>query len=264
MQSGFAYTRFANHLASIAELSDVDIDLLATMPFTIGHFSSHETILGRGDRPDHCCLLLQGYLCWRDANSSAGQITSVYVPGDVPDLQTLRSPMVEFNLSALGNAVVAFVPHRFFHEIASLSPAMFNALSLLGLIEAASLRHWIVNVGSRDSLTRVAHLFCEISVRLRAVGLARDFQFPSPFTQSDLAAACGISPVHANRTIQALRRKNLLHWQSKTVTVTDWPGLASLARFNPDYLHLREPAPASLRLSARPAPVTAAETPARP
>ena len=246
MQTGFAYTKLANHLASIAELSEADLDLLTRMPFTIDHFASHETILRSGDKSDHCCLLLQGYLCWRDTTSSMGQITSVYVPGDVPDLPALRSA-AGANLKALGNVVVAFVPQWFFHEIASLSPAISDALALMSLIEAASLRHWLVNLGSRDSLTRVAHLFCEIALRLRVVGLARDFQFPSPFTQSDLAAACGISPVHANRTIQSLRRKDVLHWQSKWVTVTDWPALAHLARFNPDYLHLRQPMASSPR-----------------
>jgi hypothetical protein len=82
----------------------------------------------------------------------------------------------------------------------------------------------------------VAHLLCEITTRLQSVGLARDLRLPSPFTQSDLAAACSISPVHANRTIQELRRCNLLQWQGKTVTITDWPGLVRLARFDPTYL----------------------------
>ena len=257
MQTGFVYSKLANHLASIAELSEGDLELLAKMPFTIGHFSSHEPILRSGDQPDHCCLLLQGYLCWRDTSSGAGQITSVYVPGDVPDLQTLTAPIVGSNLIALGNVVVAFVPHDFLAEITSLSPALSSALSVLNLIDAASLRYWLVNLGSRDSLTRVAHLFCEIAVRLRAVGLARDLQFPSPFTQSDLAAACGISPVHANRTIQTLRRQGLLRWQSRAVMVTDWPALAHLARFNPDYLHLRQAAEFSARPCSR--SITAAD-----
>ncbi len=262
MQTGFAYTKLANHLSSIAELSETDLDLLTRMPFSIGHFSSHETILRSGEQSDHCCVLLQGYLCWQDTTSSMGQITSVYVPGDVPDLQTLRTPAAGASLRALGNVVVAFVPRDFFHDIASLSPAIAGALSLLNVIDAASLRHWLVNLGSRDSLTRVAHLFCEITSRLRAVGLARDFEFPSPFTQSDLAAACGISPVHANRTIQTLRRKDLLQWQSKSVTVIDWPALTHLARFNPDYLHLRQPLPASSRPSPR--AMMEAEAPAQP
>ncbi len=241
MQTGFAYTKLADRLAGLAALSVNDLDFLAKMPFTIGHFASHETIRRKGDQPDCCCLVLQGYLCWRDPDNG-GQITSIYVPGDIPDLQTVKSPAVEANLSALGPVVVAFVPHSFFHEMTSFSSSLARALALLSLAEAACLRNWIINLGSRDSLTRVAHLICEIVYRLQAVGQARDFRFPSPFTQSDLAAACGISAVHANRIIQELRRQHLLHWQSKTVAITDWRRLVHLAGFNPDYLRLRRPA----------------------
>ncbi|MBV9561439.1 MAG: Crp/Fnr family transcriptional regulator [Bradyrhizobium sp.] len=238
MQTGFAYTRFAARLANISQLSDADLELLARMPFRIDHFASHETILRKGDQPDHCCLLLQGYLCWREAGCEGGQITSLYVVGDMPDLYTVDSPQVAASLSTLGPVVVASVPHLFLRETASLSSGLSRAFSRLAIADAALLRNWIINLGSRDSLTRVAHLVCETAWRLRAVGHARDDQFPSPFTQSDLAAACGISAVHANRIIQELRRRRLLNWRSRMVTVTDWEGLIQLARFDPDYLRL--------------------------
>lgn len=151
-------------------------------------------------------------------------------------------PKAGCDLSSLGAVVVAFVPHPFFLEISLASPRIRRALSLLTLADAAALRNWIINFGSRDSLTRVAHLICEIIFRLRAVGQAREYQLPAPFTQSDLAAACGISTVHANRLIQELRRKHLLQWQSRTITITDWPGLAH-AGFRPDFLYLREAPP---------------------
>jgi CRP-like cAMP-binding protein len=241
MQKGFAFTKLADRLTSIAELSADDLELLTKMPATIGHFASHDRVLRKSDRPSRCCLLLQGYLCWKDDYD--GQITSIYVPGDIPDIHAIIAPRLEAHLTALGAAVVAFVPHAFFHQISSVSPNLGRALQLAGLIDSACLRNWIVNLGSRDSLTRVAHLMCEIAVRLRAVGLARDHQFSSPFTQSDLASACGISAVHANRVIQELRRRQMLQWQSRTIRISDWQSLSRLARFEPHYLGLRDSAP---------------------
>ena len=41
MQQGFAYTKLADRLKSIAELSDDDLKLLTSMPCTIAHFASH-------------------------------------------------------------------------------------------------------------------------------------------------------------------------------------------------------------------------------
>ena len=241
MQTGFVFTKFADHLMSVAELSSDDLDLLARMPSSIRNFSSHQEIRACGEHANECCLLLQGYACWKDTDHSNGQITSIHVPGDVPDLYTTLSPRVEARLCALGPVVVAFVPHAFFRDIGARSERVAHALSLLTLADVASLRNWLVILGSCESLTRAAHLICEIAVRLRAVGLARDNRFPSPFTQSDLAAICGISPVHANRTIQDLRRKRVLQWQARTIAITDWPALVGLANFKPDYLRLRRP-----------------------
>ncbi|CCD85401.1 putative Transcriptional regulator, Crp/Fnr family [Bradyrhizobium sp. ORS 285] len=241
MQAGFAFTKLADRLTSLLELSSDDLELLAQMPSSIRSFAPHEDVWRKGDEPSTCCLLLQGYLCWKDTDAGAGQITAIYVPGDVPDLYTIIVPRVAAQLNALSPVVAAFVPHAFLREARARSARLARALSLLTLADAATLRTWLTNLGSRDSLSRVAHLICEITVRLRAVGLGRDLRFPSPFTQSDLAAICGISPVHANRTIQDLRRRELLHWHSRTITVTDWDGLTQLAGFRPDYLMLRQP-----------------------
>src|SRR6185437_466529 len=156
MQQGFAFTKLADRLTSIAELSEEDLELLTRMPSTITHFSSHDQVLRKSDQPSRCCLLLQGYLCWKDDGD--GQISSIYVPGDVPDSYTTVSPRLTAHLTTLGQAVVAFVPHVFFREISLLSPNLHRALQLLSITDAARLRSWIINLGSRDSLTRVAHL----------------------------------------------------------------------------------------------------------
>ena len=239
MQAGFAFSKLADRLTSLTDLTIEDLDLLAEMPSAIAHIGAHQALLRRHDETDRCCLLLQGYLAWHIAGNQDGQITAIYVPGDIPDLHTLYQPHAQGNLIALGSAVVALVPHNFFRELSARSAAMSRALLLMLLADLAIQRDWTLNLGSRDALTRVAHLICEITERLQAVGLARNLSLASPFTQSDLAAACGISPVHANRTIQELRRRNLLRWHGKTMTIVDWPGLVRLADFDPAYLRIR-------------------------
>src|SRR3569833_2787040 len=240
MKTGFAFTKFADRLNSVFPLPAEALDLLADMPSTIREFGSHQELRRHGEAQSDCCLLLQGYLCWKDGDRANDQIVSVHVPGDVPDLYTVLSSRAEGRLCSLGPSTVGFVPHSFFRKIGRGSEVMARALSLLTLAETSRLRNWLVVLGSNDSSTRVAHLISEIAVRLRAVGLARDHQFTSPFTQSDLAAVCGISSVHANRTIQDLRRRGLLQWQSRTIKITDWAGLVRLARFNPEYLRLHQ------------------------
>ena len=236
MQTGFVFSKLADRLTSLVELNAEDLDLLAEMPSAITHYGSHQTVLRHGEIGTQCCVLLQGYLSWQDADAANGQITSIAIPGDIADLHALYRPRINGNLITLGPAVVAQVPHRFFRELSTRSNTISRALLLMLLADHALQRNWTINLGSRDALTRVAHLLCEITTRLQNVGLAKDFRLSSPFTQSDLAAACSISPVHANRTVQELRRCNLLQWQGKSLTISDWPGLVRLAGFDPGYL----------------------------
>ena len=48
----------------------------------------------------------------------------------------------------------------------------------------------------------------------------------------------GLSTVHVNRVVQALRSEDLITWRGGVVTVTDWDGLVQAGEFDPTYLHL--------------------------
>jgi CRP-like cAMP-binding protein len=105
------------------------------------------------------------------------------------------------------------------------------------LIDGAIFREWMVGIGRRDAKTRIAHLFCEMVMRLRAVGLEQGNTVPLPLTQNEVGDALGLSTVHVNRTLQALRGENLVEWDKGVLTVLDWEGLTLAGEFDPDYLH---------------------------
>lgn len=249
IRSGFVFSRFANRLTGLVDLLPEELELLSRMPSTIAQFDAHQTILTKGEQPKQCSLLLQGYLCWQEVRGRERQITSIYVPADIPDLAMFYGARTDGNLVALGSVVIAFVPYAFFKDLCAASSEISRALLLVLLVDHAIQRNWTVSLGSRNALARVAHLLCEITVRQQNVGLAKDFRLAASFTQSDLAAACGISPVHANRIIQELRRANLLQWHSSLITITNWNGMARLAEFDQTYLgsSLKERASHSLR-----------------
>ncbi|QPF88344.1 winged helix-turn-helix domain-containing protein [Bradyrhizobium genosp. L] len=62
-------------------------------------------------------------------------------------------------------------------------------------------------------------------------------RFRLPFTQQDLADACGLSKVHINRTIQELRKSGLLEWREHTVSVLRREELETVSEFSTEYLH---------------------------
>src|SRR5215207_4001693 len=244
MQAGLPYTKFVRRLQSIVALSADDVTLLSQMPTTVRSYRADQDIVREGDSPSQCCLLLDGFLYrHKIANGSSRQITSFHVPGDIPDLHSLHLSPMDHNLASLGPSVVAFIPHSYFHEVLPRSQQLTHALWRETLVDAAVFREWVVNIGAREALARIAHVLCEVKIRLEAVGLVKNATFTMPARQADIADAVGITAVHANRVIQELRGRGLIEWEGKTVTILQWDELARVGDFSTDYLHLRKEEP---------------------
>jgi CRP-like cAMP-binding protein len=84
----------------------------------------------------------------------------------------------------------------------------------------------------------MAHLFCELFLRLEVVGATDGLSYDFPLTQDQLASCLGLTPVHVNRTVQVLRRGGLIELQNKRLTILDRSELETIAEFDPSYLYL--------------------------
>jgi CRP-like cAMP-binding protein len=136
--------------------------------------------------------------------------------------------------------VVGFIPHEPFREMLNRSPALTHVFWRETLVDAAAFREWVVNLGKRDAISRIAHMICELLTRLQGVGLAAGNAFHFPASQVDVADASGMTPVHANRMIQQLRTRGLIEWEGPRICVLDVVALQALAEFDDSYLHLRD------------------------
>jgi CRP-like cAMP-binding protein len=117
-------------------------------------------------------------------------------------------------------------------------PGIALALWWGTLQDESILRERIIDQGRRDAYSQIAFLIYEMFLRLRAVGVMDDQKFEWPITQTDLADATGLTPVHVNRMLQRLREEGLIAAEGKLWTVLDPAGLRKAANFNPNYLHL--------------------------
>jgi CRP-like cAMP-binding protein len=146
---------------------------------------------------------------------------------------------MDHSLGSLTPASVLLIPHatmlRLFDERPSVARLFWRAT----LIDAAIFREWMVGLGRRDSYTRLAHMFCELVTQMRVVGLGSEHSCHLPLTQADIADATGMSTVHVNRTLQALRAAGLIKFQGGSLEVLDWDGLSEAGEFDPAYLHLK-------------------------
>jgi CRP-like cAMP-binding protein len=217
---------------SAEEQRAVESLVASTRPTAAG-----EDLVVEGDASSHCRVLLEGQ-AFRHKTLPDGrrQIMSFHIPGDVCDLQGLFLGM-DHNVTALFAGEIGLIPHGRLGEVMEAYPRIARALWRTSLVEAAVFREWMVGMGRRSAYARIAHLFCEMVVRMRAAGLARQNRYSFPITQQHLSDALGLSAVHTNRTLQALRGEGLLSFQGGELVIMDWPGLTTAGEFDAGYLH---------------------------
>jgi CRP-like cAMP-binding protein len=226
-------------LSTHSKLSEGDKEAILALPWAIRTIEPQGYIVREGDVPGMCGVLLTGF-AFRQKLTGDGsrQIVSVHVPGDPLDFQNFYLNESDHNVQALTRAEVAFVGLSELRELARSRPAIGRAIFVIALVDASMFREWILNVGRRAAPARVAHVLCELGVRLDAQGLADEYGYRLPMTQGQLADVVGLTSVHVNRTLKALEAQGLIKRDKRRVSFPDWQALRDLGDFNQRYLHL--------------------------
>jgi CRP-like cAMP-binding protein len=226
-------------LRSIAPLSDDETHCLLTLPLSARSVASDQDIVREGDRPSECCLVIEGFTCrYKFTAEGKRQIFSFHIAGDIPDLQSLHLKVMDHNLGTLTPCKLAFVQHEKLTELFRRCPRIADVMWRDTLIDAAVFREWMIGIGRRSAYGRIAHVLCEVLVRMRVVGLSNGHECELPITQAELGDALGLSTVHVNRSLQELRADGLIELRGGSLTVLNWGGLKQAGEFDPTYLHL--------------------------
>ena len=227
-------------LENFASLSEDDKRLLDDVVKNVREVGTRRDLIREGDAPDNVHLILDGFAC-RSKMTSDGkrQIMAYLVPGDFCDLHVFILKEMDHTISTLSQCEVVGIPR---HRVLELTqrPAIAQALWWATLVDEATLREWLVNIGARSADQRIAHLLCELLLRLDTVGLTNGDKYELPVTQAELANTMGLSGVHVNRVLQRLRRDGMISLKGKNLVILDAAKLKSFSGFNSNYLHLAE------------------------
>jgi CRP-like cAMP-binding protein len=207
-----------------------------------GEIRSHAAgtdIVREGDTPVISTLLISGFASrYKMTEGGARQITSVHVPGDFVDLQSLPLRRMDHSVGALTDCEVIYFPHSELQRAIERHPHLARLFLMLTGLDAAIHRAWLVSMGRTSALSHTAHFICETYRRLEIVGLAAGNAMSIPLTQSDLADVLGISAVHVNRVLQELRTMGMIRWNGHHVCILDWDRLKKTGQFDDRYLFI--------------------------
>lgn len=233
------FERLVSMLSRRDRLSDAERTLIEQLPRRVRSFANGDELVVENARSEESCLVLSGFTARAQFLSDGKrQFTALHVPGDFVDLHALMLKVMDHSVVAVGRCEAAFIPHSSLLKLIESAPHVGRLFWLSTVIDAAIQRTWITNLGRRTPSQHIAHLLCELYVRLEVVGLARDGSFDFAATQTDVADMVGLSLVHVNRTIQELRSARLVSWRNGHVRIDDLERLQQFADFDPTYLNL--------------------------
>lgn len=198
-----------------------------------------QLVVRAGQELNSSTVLLDGWMATsKDLAGGERQVTELHIAGDFADLHGFTLKRLDHDVVTLSSCIVGIVPHERLQRISEKFPRLARIYWFSTNIDAAITRELALSLGQRSAMSRMAHLFCELYVRLDAVDRARSDGYEFPLTQRELAECLGLTVVHANRTIQELRRRGLVELENRQLTILNRAGLEGLAEFDPSYLYL--------------------------
>jgi CRP-like cAMP-binding protein len=223
-----------------AHLTDGDRTVLQDLTSRTRRVARHSDISPEGQRPENVHLVMEGFACrYKTLRDGRRQIVAFLVPGDFCDLHVAILGEMDHSIGTGWGCTLVDIPRPTIEDLTAHHPRITRALWWATLVDEATLREWLVNMGQRKADRQTAHLVCELLVRLQMVGLVTEDSFEFPITQEDLADTLGVTSVHVNRVLQDLRAQGLLEWRSKRLRIPDVERLMAFAEFDPKYLHLK-------------------------
>ncbi|WP_170841897.1 Crp/Fnr family transcriptional regulator [Sphingomonas gellani] len=237
--SGAIPDAFLTRLKQMAGLGDADLDILHGLYEDERSVRARVELIAQGTRTQRLHVLIDGWACrYRLLADGRRQITELLLPGDICDLDALYVRNSDFAVMTLMPCTVVTLDRTALRTASQRSAGIADALGWLGAVENAMLAERNACLGRRSAREHLAHLFCELLVRLTVVGRTRGGGFHMPLTQEEMADVLGLTSVHINRVLQGLKTDGLVEQRGHDFVLPDWNALRQEAGFRADYLHL--------------------------
>jgi CRP-like cAMP-binding protein len=208
------------------------------LPWRIQEYARGAVIVHQGEVCEESALVVSGItLRYKVLPDGLRQIVALQVPGDFTDLHSFVLKPIDHAIAAAVPSRIAKLAHTAIAQLLKSHPDMARWLMWDMAVDAAISREWLAALGRRTAYQQLAHLFCELYLRLNWAGQVRDHGLELALNQAELGDACGLSTVHVNRSLQALRRDGLIVLENHHLTIPDLGALCRAAAFDQSYLH---------------------------
>ena len=211
--------------------TQAEVAYIQSLKVDEARIAARHEILPQGAVAGNLYTLLSGWAFrFKALPDGRRQILNFLLPGDLLGLQAKLFDESDHGIEALNDVVLCVFSRARIWDVFHDHPDLAFDVTWLGAREESLVDDGLVSAGRRSARERTAALLLQLHRRAAAVGLSVKGGVAFPPTQSHLADALGLSSVHMNRTMQALRRAGLVELAGGLLRLPDPDGLASLAR----------------------------------
>ena len=162
----------------------------------------------------------------RYSKDGTRQVLRSVLPGDFLGFQPVpEGPHIDSAI-ALSDSVICAVPDLL--KICRTQPELALRLARGGACDMILTETYLAGIAHRSARERIAFMALELYLRLKLRGLNRDYTIQFPLLQVDIADTLGLTIIHVNRTLKALRKDGILKIEKHELTILDYDALYAM------------------------------------
>lgn len=220
--------------AAFKQLTKDELSFMERFKMGELHVDAGAPVILEGSSSPHFYTVLSG-AGMRDKGLPDGrrQVVNFIFPGDLVGLQSGLLGEMKHGVEAVSDMALCVFSRERLWELFRQHPARAYDVTWLAAAEERSLGEALLSVGRRAAKERIAQMLIYMMRRAAQSGFARDETLmPFPYRQQDLADAAGLSVVHTNKTLQALRQQGMIRLGGGELEILDPEALSEIAQYS--------------------------------
>lgn len=191
-----------------------------------------KTFVREGEKIRQIYTLYSGWaFSFMQARDGRRQIISLMIPGDSIILESLSfaGMPAPFSVRSLTPITMCVFDLQDMIAITKSPGPQSRRLAAAMWEQVSSVSQRLIDVGRKSALGRIAQFILQLELRLRARRMSAEGSFDFPVRQEHIADALGLTTVYVNRTLDRLRRLEIIQFDRSRMTVRNFEALRDIA-----------------------------------
>ena len=207
MGGSFLAERLGRHV----RLSAAERNALVSLEQQDRTYRRGAVVIAENEKPRELFIIRSG---WLHSSTILGngsrQIMRFHFQGDMLGMPFLAFPHSPETVTAVTDAILFPFSREKLAFVIDNHPRLASLILALTVAERVLLADRLASIGRTSARARVSSLLCELFIRLKTLGYAKDGVIPLPLTQEEIGDATGLTAVHVNRMVRGLAEDGII------------------------------------------------------